>query len=305
VKLRGADDDWATPGPGFCVTALVQPLPAGTTVPFAFGELGLVHICGAETASRLAASEALAGWLGAAPQAGARTMIGAGEDWSVLIGASLREPEIVTPLSGPLEGPPIGLSAVRGFDGTGFAPARGGPTLVMGGFAGPRMQAWSAAAVLIDRLAGWTAEGVAAEGRLAVFGRTEFRDDPTATFAQRMVVRYYAGPGAEGVPPELATFHAWEDEFCAVAAALGPEVPVDFYRMDWNLSGKPAALTRQGAVLVAKGWNLVRVQTPRERYPEVGPAFFERYLPDPMDEERFVPTPPPGGPTCALQGGGL
>jgi hypothetical protein len=217
----------------------------------------------------------------------------------------VREPGLITPLSGPLDAPPIGLAAPLRFDGAGFVPEAEGPRLVMGGFAPPRMQAWSAAALLAEALDRHAAEGAEVAGRLAVFGRTELRDDPAASFLQRAIVEYFSAAGAQGVTPELAAFHAWEDAFCAVAGALAPRAEVAFLRMDWNLSDKPAALTGQSHVLAAKGFNLPRVQA-SDATRAMGPAaFFERFLHDPMDEARFLPEPPAGGIGCVPGAGGL
>jgi hypothetical protein len=291
------------PGEGICVTALVAPAIREATLPFA--ALDLVHACGAETVARLAASADLARWLEAAPASGARMLLATAPDWRTMIGLSSREPGLITPLSGPLDAPPIGLEAPLRFDRTGFAPEAGGPRLVMGGFAPPRLQAWSAAALLAEALDRHAADGAQVEGRLAIFGRTELRDDPTASFLQRAIVAHFSAAGARGITPELAAFHDWEDEFCAVARALAPRAEIAFLRMDWNLSEKPASLTRQSHVLAAKGFNLPRVQASDATRARGPASFFERFLHDPMDEARFLPEPPPGGIGCIPGAGGL
>jgi hypothetical protein len=224
-------------------------------------------------------------------------------DWATLLNAAGREPGILPQLSGPLDAPPVGLGPVLDFDGTGFAPlAPGAPHLVLGGFPPQNLQAWVAAALLAGRLRALAAEGLPVDGRLAVFGRTEDRADPALTFAQRMVTRYFTAFPATGDDadraPVLAAFHGWLDAFCAALPAFGPGVRADFQRMDWNLSGKPAAATRQSQILTAKGWNLARVQTDPARWPDLDPSFFASFLPDPMDEARFVPAPGPGGMAC-------
>jgi hypothetical protein len=301
ARVRGASVTWRPVSEGFCATALTVPAPPGLAPPFDLGGLRLVHACAPATAAALAASPALAAAAG--PETARRMVLAAAPDWRRLVSMSVREPGLVTPLSGPLTGPPIGLDGAVAFGG---APADPGPVLVLGGFAGPRLQAWSAAATLLGRLAAHRAAGREADGRLAVFGRTEFPDDPTATFAQRTMVRFFADdPAPAGVPSALAAYEAWDGELCAALDALGPEIRADFYRMDWNVAAQPGAFVRLGHVLAAKGFNLVRVQTPRARYPELGPAFFDRYLADARDGEATVPSPPPAGMACRLQERGI
>lgn len=302
-RLGRARATLGLPGAGICVTALVAPSMQARTLPFE--ALDLVHACAAGTVARLAGSPHLARWLAGAPETAARMRLATGPDWRGMIGLSLREPGLVTPLSGPLDAPPIGLEAPMRFDGAGFVPEAGGPRLVMGGFAAPRQQAWSAAALLAEALDRHEATGAEVAGRLAVFGRTELRGDPTASFLQRAIVAHFSAAGATGVTPELAAFHAWEDEFCAVARVLAGRAEIAFLRMDWNLSDKPASLSRQSHVLAAKGFNLPRLQA-SDATRALGPApFFGRFLHDPMDEARFLPEPPPGGIGCIPGAGGF
>jgi hypothetical protein len=284
--------------PGFCVTALVAPALAGDVLPF--DGLDLVVACDAETRNRLAASPALASWLGAAPESARRLRLAAAPDWHTLLRLSVREPDLITPLSGRLDAPPVGLAApVLAFDGTGFVPEAGGPRLVMGGFATARLQAWPAAALLVDALDRHAGAGTEVEGRLAIFGRTEPRDDPSVTFAQRTIAgRFTSAPGAAA---PLDAWYGWEDEFCAVTDALASRAEVAFLRMDWNLSPSPAALTRRSRILAAKGFNLPRLQSARAAQGALADTYFRRFLHDPMDEDRFLPEavpacrPGPGG----------
>jgi len=302
-RLDGERATLGPPGPGICVTALVAPATRAAVLPFA--ALDLVQVCGAGTVARLAASAPFAGWLADAPAMAARLRLAPAPDWRVMIGLSLREPGLVTALSGRLDAPPIGLGAPVLFDAGVFVPWDARKRLVMGGFASPRLQAWSAAALLAEALDRHAASGSQVEGRLAVFGRSEIREDPGASFLQRAIVRYFSGPEASGMTPELAAFHAWEDEFCAVAETLAGRAEIAFLRMDWNLSDKPAALTGQSHVLAAKGFNLPRVQATAASRARGPASFFGRYLHDPMDEARFLPEPPPGGIGCVPGAGGL
>lgn len=185
-------------GDGFCATGLA--VASDTAPPFDYDDLRLILICNPATARTLAASADLADWLGASGQMADRFVLAEASEWPVVLNISLREPELMTPLSGVVTEPPIGLSGLRAFDGKALAPVvAGDPVVVLGGFADPRLQAWGPTALLADRL-GWLAEGEAgADGRIAIFGRVEDRGNPQESFAQQSMVTYFASPsGAAG-----------------------------------------------------------------------------------------------------------
>jgi hypothetical protein len=281
-------------GYGICSTALT--VAAGPRPPFDYDDLRLIAICNPATVGALDTNRHLLRWLAASDQVAFRLALATASDWPALLNVTLREPELMTPLSGRLAMKPIDLGAIRtpsGSDGRAVT----GPVVVMGGFADPRQQAWISSALLADRLDALRASGIAAEGRVAVFGRTENRSDPTETFAQRTMTTYFTGkdPAAD---PVLPRYYDWQDEYCAVAADLAPGVAIDFYRMDWNLPHGPAAISGRSQVLAAKGYNLGKVQTPRTRYPDLPPQFWRTYMFDPVDSALYIPDPPAGGMTC-------
>ena len=287
------------PGNGFCATALVTPI-ADQKLPFDFDQLSLVVGCNATTFAALTRSPSLMRWLAQGRQMADRLLLAQFDSWSGLLNMTVREPELVTPLTGGPDPGAFGIEAAAGFDGARFVRRQPtSPFLVLGGFAGPRLQAWPATALLTDRLASLRAAGISVEGRIALFGRTERRSDPGFSFAQRAIRDYFA---RDGDPlAALTAFHAWQDEYCVVVDALPPGMPADFYRMDWNLSPRPAALTRESRILAAKGYNLGKVQTSRDRIQGSATDFFQAFLFDPIDTEVFVPTPPRAGMRCRLQ----
>ncbi len=287
------------PSDGFCATALAAPI-ADRTPPFDFDQIRLVVGCNGTTMAALAQSPSLLRWLAQGPRMADRLVLARFGSWSDLLDMTVREPDLVTPLTGGPDAPALGTRVVAGFDGARFAPRRiTTPFVVLGGYAGPRLQAWPATALLADRLARLRAAGINVEGRLALFGRTERRSDPGFSFAQRAIRDYFALDGDRLAA--LRAYYAWQDEYCVVADGLAAEASVDFYRMDWNLSRRPAALTRKSRILAAKGYNLGKVQTPRDRIRDSGSAFFGAFLFDPVDAEVFVPTPPTAGMRCRLQ----
>lgn len=291
-NVAGSDLRDIPVGDGVCVSGLVvqaEPRP-----PFDYDDLRLVVICNRATYERLSRNRQLGSWLATTHRMAGKLVLANAESWRVMLNVTLREPDLTTPLSGLLTEVPIGLDGVRVLAGAGKSGSVAvGPVVVLGGFADPRLQAWPAAALLVDRLARFRAEGVDADGRLAVFGRTEDRTDPGASFAQTTMVKYFAG----GVTA-LDRYYLWQDEFCEVSDELGSRIPVDFYRMDWNLPGQPGAISDRSQILAAKGYNLGKIQTQAGEYPALGHDFFYNFMFDPTDLTRYLPDPPVGGMRC-------
>jgi hypothetical protein len=306
--LAGDAPEVDTIGDGFCATFFAQPLAPGARPPFNFDALRLVAGCNAATAARLAASRGLAAALGGDRRMATALALAAAPDWPTLLNASGREPGLLPQLSGPLDAPPVGLAELWTFTDDGFAPWRPeADHLVLGGYPPPTLQAWIGAALLGDRLERRAADGVEVRGRLAVFGRTEDRANPDLSFAQRSMTGFFTAFPTTGDPtdrdPTLAAFYAWLDAFCAALPWPGAAFETGFFRMDWNLGRLPAAASGRSQILAAKGWNLARVQADPARAAALGPAFSGGFLFEPMDAERFVPTPGPAGETCRPGGG--
>lgn len=292
-------------GDGACVTALAVPLDDGGP-PFDLQDLRLLLVCNAQTYRILTEDADFASLLAPFQRTRERLMLARADRWDDLLDLTLREPDLLTPLSGRLQAPPIGLEALSAFEAgemRAFTPEV--PYLVLGGFADPRLQAWGAYALTLERLRRWRERGVAVSGRLALFGRTEDRADPAASFAQRTVVKYftdaYRGEEDAGAARRaLDAYYAWQDEFCEASAEAPPDLSlqVDHYRMDWNLTGTPAAMSRRSSELAALGFNLTKSQTPRGRYPALDAAWFDAFLFAPEDAPAYVPEAPAGGMTC-------
>jgi hypothetical protein len=300
---------------GFCVTALAVPLD-GNGMPFALEDLILIVVCNEQTYRELATGTALPALLAPSHQMSSRLRIAYGDDWHALLNLTVREPELITPLSGRLLEPPIALQAMAAFDGTAMASIT--PTddhLVLGGFAGPRLQAWTATAILAQRVAAFQTEGVTVEGRVAIFGLDENRADPTSNFAQRTIASFFTlGPDPTSVdadvdvdpdaaaetPPTLLVYYAWQDEYCRVSDAHAGEWLTDFFRMNWNLEGSPAAMVGRSRELAALGYNLGKIQADAERSTDLPKRWGESFLFAREDTERFVPQPGTGGMTCRL-----
>ncbi|WP_424932437.1 hypothetical protein [Amaricoccus macauensis] len=290
-------------GPGICATALAvtgRPKP-----PFSYADLRLIAICDPETFTTLSSNTHLGEWLGSSTQMQERLVLASTRSWRNILNITLREPELMTPLTGKLRVAPIGLDAIAVPAGADSSVAAG-PLVMMGGFADPRLQAWISAAMLSGKLDALERRGVEGDGRLAVFGRTEDRDDPTETFAQRTIVKYFDSLEMpfheEGTLP---FYYDWQDEVCPVAEDLARRSHVDFYRMDWNLPGGAGAIAGHGQTLAAKGYNLGKIQTPRDKYPELPSRIWRTFAFDPIDTQAYLPTPPPGGMPCLpLSSGG-
>jgi hypothetical protein len=285
-------------GDGFCVTALAVPLDRNKP-PFELDRLVLIYACNGDTEQSLTSS--LAPLLAGGRAMGTRLRLASADAWATLLNLSTREADLVTPLSGRLLEPPIGLDTARAFDGSELVPtAPEEPFVVLGGFAGPRLQAWAGAALLHARLAAWEARGIEAEGRLTLFGRPEVRDDATSSFAQRTVTTYFApdaDPKDKTPSATLMDFYAWQDEFCDVADDIRSDtLSVEYFRMDWNLKGAPpAALAGRSRELAALGFN-----TSQHQRPDGTTGNAPRYLFAPEDTLDYVPDAPATGMACRL-----
>ncbi|MEM8570439.1 MAG: hypothetical protein AAGG56_05955 [Pseudomonadota bacterium] len=286
-------------GDGICATGLV--VSATARPPFDYSDLRLVGICNTETFNRLASSVHLLQWLEPTEQMSTRLVLGSAVDWTALLNVTIREPELMTPLSGTLPTAPVGLGllAVPTGPGAEGGYVASGPVIVLGGFADPLLQAWISTAILAERLATLQSRGIPADGRIAVFGRTQDRSDPDYTFAQTVMARYFTDGAASPGPSEvLGQYYDWQDEYCALVQSLRDRAKVDFYRMDWNLPGRPGAISGRSQILAAKGYNLGKVQTLRSRYPDLPSRFWETFAFDPIDRTTYLPDPPQGGMTC-------
>ncbi|NDR55882.1 hypothetical protein [Aliiruegeria sabulilitoris] len=307
-RLREKAYEPKTVGDGICITSFALPME-DLARPFDYEALQLVFVCNRKTRSVLADSETLRLWLTPERQMTKRIRLAEQEEWPVLANVSVREPNLMTQLSGKMESH-NGLKNLGAFDGSGSAPSHpDAEYLMFGGFAGPRMEAWSAATILLDRMRIARSEGIDADGRIAVFGRIENRDDPGASFAQNVMVEYFTQSHRSDNSREamrlLERYYAWQDEFCEIDEGFGKEVSNDFYRFEWNLGHLPAAVLERSHELAATGYNLVKLQTKAEKYPEVQGAFWSAFLFDPNDAEGLVQEPPEGGMTCRLQERGL
>ncbi len=298
ARLKGAGQfAYAPIGDGFCVTTMAAPLNRDA-LPFDMEQLQLIASCNDETFEILVRSPVLAATMHGTQQTRQRLWLASVGEWRGALNVTVREPGLLTPLSGQLLEAPIGLSAIAAFDGSAFADQA--PTedyLIFGGFAVPKLQAWPATALLSARLADLRALGIAAEGRVALFGRLVDRQDRSNSFAQRTIVDYFS-PFPETEDPAdagavLSTLYAWEDEYCRFAASMenasASDVRVDFFRMDWNLSGTPAAMSRRGRELAALGYDVGKVQLGQQD----SALLFAL-----SDDERLVPSPPAAGMAC-------
>lgn len=292
-------------GSGMCVTSLAVPLE-GRELPFELDDLILVAGCNAATFDQLIGEPYLRALLKLASSAQTRTRlrIASAGSWQSLLNITVREPDLITPLSGQLLKAPIALEAVATLQGNRLAliePASG--YLMLGGFAGPRLQAWPATALLLGRLASFEKQGVVAEGRIALFGLTDDRSNPTASFAQRTITNYFSNqtqdnPKGPSSTEALATFYDWQDEYCSATTTLFGPVQVDHFRMNWNLPGGPAAMQKRSRDLAALGYNLTKVQLSPAAYPDLNTDWREHFLFAGADEERYVPSPLRGGVSC-------
>ena len=295
-------------GDGFCITAYALPME-GLARPFGYEALKLVFACNPWTGADLARSDALRSWLAPDLEMTGRILLAEQADWKAMSNVSVREPKLVTQLSGEMASH-NGLEALSAFDGHGFTSVdRDADYLMFGGVAGPRMEAWAAAAILANKMGSLWSDGIEADGRIAIFGRTENRNDPGASFAQRVMVEYFTDGRRSGddtgASRLLERYYAWQDEFCAVADTLEPIAATAFYRIEWNLDELPAAAKSRSQELAAKGYNLAKVQTSPDSLPDLPESFFSRYLFDPNDTEAFVRMPPQGGMACRLGERGL
>lgn len=301
VYQRGDGRSWdeVPVSDGFCVTALAVPL-LGEGPPLDLDKLRLFLTCNARTREALAAPDGLAPWLAPYEKTRERLVLASADGWGSLLNATTREPDLITPLSGRLLKPPIGLDRLAAWrDGTIRAVTLDGNWLVLGGFAEPRLQAWGALALAQRRAGHWRAQGVEATALLALFGRTEDRSDPTDSFAQRAIVQYFsAADDEDGAGEALADFYAWQDEFCEAASGAGELLQVDYYRMDWNLSGTPAAMSGRSRELAALGFNLTRLQAPPDVAASAGDGGVQVFLYTPEDLPRYAVAAPAGGMTC-------
>lgn len=294
---------------GFCVTSFVSPA-GDATPPLPYGELGLVFVCNTATFDRLVRDDHLRRWLSESEQMGRRMFLAARDDWAGTMDLTTREPGMTAPLFGARSPQSVGVESAARFEGSDFAAVRStGDFMLFGGFAGPRLEAWPATALLLAKMRDWRAKGVAVSGRVALFGKTEDRDDPAFSFAQSTIADYFtAAPdmtAADAVRATLARFYAWQDEYCRVSDGISGDVAVEFYRMDWNLTSRPAAMTGDSHVLAALGYDLGNVQRPDTDPGGPQDESRPRFLFAEADSESFVGSPPPGGLTCRLKERGL
>lgn len=307
-RLRETAYEPKAVGDGICITSFALPVQ-GLARPFDYEALQLVFVCNPKTSSAMSESEVLQSWLTPERQMTKSIRLAEQEKWPVLANVSVREPNLMTQLSGRMASH-NGLENLSAFDGSGFAPQPpDAEYLMFGGFAGPRMEAWAAATILLDRMRVARSEGVDVDGRIAVFGRIENREDPDASFAQSVIVEYFTeshrSENGGAALRLLEHYYAWQDEFCAIDDRFGPEVSSDFYRFEWNLGHLPAAVLERSHELAATGYNLVKLQTEADYYPEVPDAFWGAFLFDPNDGEGLVQEPPEDGMACRLQERGL
>jgi hypothetical protein len=258
AKRQSISDD-------FCVTGLAVPLEQAT-LPLNFDNLKLMYICNAATVARVMGRD-LFEFLRSGRVMKNRFLIATTDTWSTAQNISVREPALTSELSGSLLRSPIGLSKVYELRDDGFhGLSSRGRYLIVGGFADPRMQAWVGTVLLKQRMRELEKQGIEVVGRVSVFGKLESRTDPDYSFAQQAVVRFFTSyPTDKNWKPAEATlnqYYLWQDDYCRALEKVGMGFSSDFYRMEWNLSPMPAAVTGQSQALtemayrVAKGKSL-------------------------------------------------
>lgn len=249
----------------FCVTTHVIPIEQAIK-PLDYDSLKVLFVCNAATIKK-AMNRALFSLLNSGRVMKNRFLIGSTELWSVAQNITLREPGLTSELSGSLIRAPIGLSKTYELRSNGFYGVTSEVKyLVIGGFPDGRMQSWVATALLQRRIGELQAQGIEAEGRMAIFGKTELRSDSTNSFAQGAVIKYFTNYAADGnweaAAKTLNKYYSWQDDYCI---ALSSRVSAGFYRMDWNLSKRPAALTGRSRELAVLGFNLANDRSPNCR----------------------------------------
>lgn len=271
---------------GFCVTAFAQPEPKAV-LPFNYDDLKLLYICSPKTYQRMLQSREFLEALSASEQMKNKLLLTSTIHWSKALNTTVREADLLEELYGALTGKAFQFSEVREFRRGRLQKVRGQqPYLIMGGYPGPRLQAWVARSVLHEKLRIYRQQGVSVEGRLVIFGKIETRQNPEGSFAQKTMTKYYTASQTSQTRESqqlLNRFYSFQDEFCSEGdGAVRPE----FYRMDWNLSSTPAAMGDRAYLLTAKGLNLVQLQTDYTRHSHLK----ERNLVfDIKDKQRFVP----------------
>lgn len=283
-------------GDDFCVTAFIIPKPNRS-----YDKLKIAYICNQKTYKKLASSSSFKKILSQSQWMQHRLLLGWTSHWNESLNVSMREPGLMAELAGSIDH--IGIKGLIGINGksTYSYRLRNQKHIVIGGFPGPRMQAWAASALLQERMQNLRGQGIPVEGRLVIFGRTEERDNPTSSFAQKTITQLFTDANVEELTPTLRDYYQWQDDFCRVTDRLPQDIIVDFYRMDWNLPGKnPAAMNNASYLLTAKGLNLVQIQTNFKKHQKVSPMHPFALAFDKIDDLRFVPEPPASGMKCRL-----
>lgn len=258
-QVRGKTPKDLAIGNDFCVTAFVIPIESAA-LPLDYSALKILYVCNQETVRKLVDTKALRTFLNRGSIMKDRLMIGWTRHWSKAHNITVREPELTTELSGSLTGNPMYLGqAFELINGRFVAANAQTDYLVVGGFPDPRMQSWVGTVLLQKRMQELQKDGYEVFGRMVVFGKTENREDSLYSFAQKTVVKYFTNYFEDGnwsVPKQtLNSYYNWQDDYCAAIRSVGG-VQFDFYRMDWNLTKQPAAITRLSQQLTSMGYQL-------------------------------------------------
>lgn len=286
----------------FCTTVFVLPM-TNAIRPFQLANLKMLFICNMNTVAKLVDTSAhLRNLLANGSIMKNQFMIGWTKSWERAQNMTVREPDLTEALMGRLTSSPIGLSQAFTFNNGVFQTVNNQEEfLVIGGFPDPRMQAWIGTALLQDRMEKLRNQGFEVEGRVAIFGKTEERTNPDFSFAQKMMVKYFTNYHNDGnletVQVVLNNYYRWQDDFCRATDSLSSQIDFDYFRMDWNLTDKPAAFTGQSRNLTRMGYNLVQIQSDFTKHSDVTP---QAILYVPFDQEIFVPSPPADGMKCRL-----
>lgn len=275
----------------FCVTTFAIEVQAPFSKRLPYDPFRIIYMCSDKTIQKLTRSAVFKESLRKSDQMKDKIILASAPNWITALNLSGREPGILSELSGIPTQEPLNLSQLFEYKDGGFKKLTPrGPWLIMGGFPDPRQQAWAVSALLEDRLVELKRLGFEVEGRLAIFGKTEDRQNPQSSFSQQTMVQYFTDGSQDQVSKVLNRFYSWQDEYCHALPRYSSPTAVDFYRMDWNISSKPAALFDRSHILTAKGHNLVQIQTDFAKHEKLTPLFAQALSYDPMDTEVFIPS---------------
>lgn len=259
----------------FCNTVYMQPAQPSLKKPFNYNELSLLYLCNEQTMKKLSQSTLFKEMLNNSNHMAKKILIGSVADWKSALNITMREPNLLNELSGTLR--EIGLTNVKQYKNGKFQTIDlNSNFLVMGGFPGPRLQAWASKALLEERVESLRSQGYDVSGRTAIFGKIDIRDR-IGSFAEKTIVEFYGGED------KLRPFYEWQDELCDFK---NDGNGIDFYSMDWNLTNQPAAFGDLAYILTAKGINLARIQTNPTQYEGIKAT---PYVYDSMSDEKFLP----------------